>query len=205
MFEKRNIIYRFNLCISDQIDEFPYGLRRIPSSAQAAQCRHPGIIPTAYLTVADKVKELSLAHYSICEVQPVEFNLPGSVVRGLQLIDEPVVQWPVNLKFEGAERVCDTFKIITLAMGKIIHRVYIPFIACTVMLSFNYPVNYGITHMHIGGSHVYTGPQYTTSLFKFTLIHPVKQIQILGDRPFPERTLSSRLGRRSFLGGYHIC
>jgi hypothetical protein len=56
----------------------------------------------------------------------------------------------VYLKFQGTEGMRDPFKIVTLAVCKIVHGVNIPFVCGTVVWRFNDTVDYGIPHMHIG-------------------------------------------------------
>jgi len=68
----------------------------------------------------------------------------------------------------------------------------------------NDPVDYGIAHLHIRGSHIYFGPENTAPLIKFTCIHFFKKSVTFRNAPVAERTLYPWLGGSPFLCRYDI-
>src|SRR5690606_26770871 len=99
--------------------------RSISPSAQSADGGHAGVIPAFHILLVDQLEQLPLAHHRVIQIEARKLVL----LRGedFQLFNEPVVQWPVGYKFEGADRVGDLFNRITLSMCEIVHRVYAPF------------------------------------------------------------------------------
>ncbi|OPZ55414.1 MAG: hypothetical protein BWY89_01356 [Bacteroidetes bacterium ADurb.BinA012] len=67
------------------------------------------------------------------------------------------------------------------------------------MRGLEYPVDNGITHVQVGRSHINPGSQHTAALLKFTLVHPVEQVEVLLNAAVTVRTFSAGLGRGTLL------
>src|SRR4051812_19067243 len=84
------------------------GLGRESAPANAHQRRHSWIVPAAYVTLLYQPEQLALAQQSVGEIQPVKFDLLRR--ENPQLLDEPVVERPMVLKFESANGMRDLFQ-----------------------------------------------------------------------------------------------
>ena len=100
--------------------------------------------------------------------------------------------------------MCHSFKVIALSVSEIIHGVYIPFSASTMMRRFNDSENYRIPHVHIRRGHINFCPENMASLFEFTIVHPSEQINIHVSHPFSEWAFDSWLRRSALLRGNNI-
>src|SRR5450759_19735 len=133
MFKQGNVIYCFDLCITNQVNESFYRFRCVTSPSPATECWHSRIVPSSYTTLLNQFQQFPLAHHGIGKIETVELDLPWPVIISFQLIDKPIVQWTVNFKFEGAKRMSNPFKIITLSVSKVVHGIYHPGTAGPVM------------------------------------------------------------------------
>ena len=73
----------------------------------------------------------------------------------------------------------DAFDWITLAVGKIVHRINTPLIAGAVVAGVFDAVHDGVTHVHVGRTQVTHGTQYAGTIREFPVFHAFKQIQVL--------------------------
>ena len=104
--------------------------RRHAAPPQAGHRRHARIIPARHEVFLHQLQQLALAHHRVAQVQPGEFDLLRMAGR-LQRVQNPVIQRPVNLKLQRANRVRDAFDGIRRGNVRIImHRVDAP-LACT--------------------------------------------------------------------------
>ena len=76
-----------------------------------------------------------------------------------ELIEIPVIEWPMIFKLERADRVGDAFNGIALAVRPVVHGINAPTIARAVMLGVQDSVHDGIPHVEIRRRHVDFGPQ----------------------------------------------
>ena len=153
--------------------EILYRLRRVPSSAQPRDCRHPGIVPTAYESLGNQPHEISLAKNRVTEVKPRELYLAGVVYA--ELGDKPVVKRPVILKLKSTERMGDALNGITLSVRPVIHRIDRPGILGAGMRLSHYPVHDRVAHVHVARRHVYFRPQHVLSLVKIPASHRLEE------------------------------
>ena len=103
---------------------------------------------------------------------------------------------------QGTNRMCNSFPVIALPVGKIVHWVYTPFIACTMMMRFHDPVNDRIAHVHVRRCHIDFRTQNFFSFIELAGGHPFKQIKVFFHRTITVRTFSARFLRSSFLCTY---
>ncbi len=100
---------------------------------------------------------------------------------GLQGMKDPVVERPVILELEGAQRVGDPFDGIGQAVGVVVHRVDAPGVAGPVVRHLENPVDDRIAQVEVGGGHVDFGPQDMAALCEFAVFHPLEEIEVVLD------------------------
>ena len=87
-------------------------------------------------------------------------------------------------------------------MREIIHRIYIPLGAGTMMWMLDDTIHDRIAEMHVGRRHIYLRTEHTRTLIKLTCIHPFKQIKIFLHRAATIRAFHSRHCGTPLLFGY---
>ena len=98
------------------------------------------------------------------------------------------------------------FDGIFYRMCKIIHRINAPFISCVVVGHMSHTVNNRIAHIDIRGRHINFSTEYFTSILKFTVLHPFKQVQIFFHTAVTVRAVLSRLCQStSVLTNFFCC
>src|SRR5438445_7600736 len=94
---------------ADALGEKPDGFGRVSAPAQTDERWHARIVPAVDVLAFDELDQLALAHYRISKVEPGEFVLmrqrPLQQSRLRELLDHPVVERPMILEFERAERM----------------------------------------------------------------------------------------------------
>ena len=103
------------------------------------------------------------------------------------------------LELEGAERVCDAFEGVRVAVGKVVHRIDDPRVAGPVVRTLLDPVEDRVAKSDDGRGHVDLGAQHLLSLVEFSGAHARKEIEVLGDGAIPEGALRSRFGERALV------
>ena len=95
-----------------------------------------------------------------------------------QLLDEPVVERAVNIKLQCTDAMRDVLDGIALTMGVIVHWIYAPLVARTVMVGMENAVHNGVTEHHIGMTHADLGAQDLASILEFTGTHTAEEIKV---------------------------
>ncbi len=72
----------------------------------------------------------------------------------------------------------DSFYGVFNGMGKIIHGINTPFVPGIVMGHMGHPVENGIPHVNIRGSHINSCPKNQSSVFVFAVFHVFKKLKI---------------------------
>ena len=88
--------------------------RREPAAAQSFERRQAWIVPSVDQLALDEIEQFALAHDRKGHIQPGKFDLLRPL-RRLALSHDPVIQWPVVFKFQGADRMGDTFDRVRTA------------------------------------------------------------------------------------------
>ena len=114
-----------------------------------------------------------------------------------RLLHDPVVQRPVVLKLQRAQGMRHALKGILQRVGKVIHRVDAPFVTRIVMCHVGDAVDYGISHVHVRGSHVDLRAQHPASVGELPVFHPLKEVQIFFHAAVPPGTVFPRLRQRA--------
>ena len=104
-------------------------------------------------------------------------------------------------KFEGADGVCDTFKIIALSVCKIIHRIGFPFVACDVVFLVDDAVDHWVAKVHVRVCHVYLGAEHHRTFSHLAAIHFFKQTEIFFYWSVSVGAVGACLCRRALLSG----
>ena len=107
-------------------------------------------------------------------------------------------------KLKRTPRVGDTFQIVALAVGEVIHGISVPLVAGTDMGDVQYTIDQWVTEQHIGVSHINLRPQYECSRLALTAVHEFEEFQILFYRAITERTVGTRTCCRTLLLGNHL-
>jgi len=135
---------------SDPIAEHSDRLRCIATAPQTGDRGHTRIVPAGYVFLFNQLGQLALAHYRVLQVETGKFNLPGMTCDA-DVIQHPIIEWPVVLKLEGAERVGNAFECIRDRVSKIVHRIDTPRFPCLVMNdAVPNSVDGRVTHIEIG-------------------------------------------------------
>ena len=157
--------------------------------------------------------ELTLAHYSISEVQAVELNLTRTVIvqyviaaiHLLQEVDELVVEWTVRNKLQGTDRVGNTLEIVALSVCEVVHWISVPLGTCTVVRSLDDAVHDWVAEVHVWISHVKLRTKYHTSFYSLRSVHFLKEGKAFLNRTVAIWAGSTRGGRSTLLGCNFLC
>ena len=179
------------------------GAQRLGPNApttQAAQGGHARIIPTADQAFFDKLQQLALAHHRVAETQAGELNLAGQRAREVERLKHPIVERPMNLELERANRVGDALQIIADRMGVIVHRVQAPTVSSPVVRGMADPVQGRVTQMNVRRRHVDARPKGAGAVRELALPHALEQIEVLLHGAFaPWARLAGPLGHTPVL------
>ena len=174
---------------------------RIPSAGKPRR-RRPEIVgirgssqPRTWPFV-DEAKEDPLRQDRVGEVEPRELVLPRSR-RHRQVLDEPVVERPVDLELERADRVGDALDGVRLAVREVVRRVDAPGVAGAWMLGVHDPVQDRVAQVDVRGGHVDPGAQDTRAVGELAVAHPLEQVEVLVGRSIAPRAVPTRLGERA--------
>jgi hypothetical protein len=106
MLEHRRVDQAVRLGHADAADEVADGSGRHAAAAQPRERRHARIVPAIDMAVLHKLREHALGQDRVAEVEPGELVLAGAR-RDRKMIEQPVVERPMVLEFEGTEGVRD--------------------------------------------------------------------------------------------------
>ena len=149
-----------------------YRIGCVPTPPVTANRRHAWIIPTLDVLFRNKLQQLALAHHGIRKVQSSKFNLPG--MKNPQRSAKPIVQRPMVLELQGADRMRNPFDRIGLAMGPIVHRVNTPLRASTMVMGIHDAIEHRISQIEIWRAHVYLGPKRSSPFNELAIFHSLK-------------------------------
>ena len=170
-----------HLADADALAEIADGAGGVAPPPQAAESGHPGIVPAGDPSVLHQLAELPLGHDGVVDTQTGKLDLPGFVTGDGDVGDHPVVQRPVILILQGAERVSDALQRVLDGMGEVVHGEDAPFGALAVMLDIADAVEHRVSHVEVAAGQVDLGPEGVAPLLKFARAHPTEEIQTLLD------------------------
>ena len=172
-------------------------LRRVAAAAQAADRRHPRIVPAGDVLLLHELQQLALAHHRVVQVQPRELDLLRLDRLSIRWSTQPVVERPMVLELERAERVRDAFERVGQRVRVVVHRVDAPRVARAMMRRVPDAVQRRIAHVEVRRRHVDLRPQHVRAVRELARPHPREQIEVLGDRAIAVRAVAARLGQRA--------
>ncbi len=152
--------------------------RGITTPSHAGNSRHARVIPAADNAVLDHHPELALARDRVGEVQARELDL-ARPVRWLQLVQEPVVQRPVILELQRAQRVRDVLEGVGQRVREVVHRVDAPAITGALMIDVPDAIQRRVAQVHVRRRHVDLRPQHVLAVGEFARAHAPEQVQVL--------------------------
>ena len=160
---------------------------------------HPGIVPPGHMSFVHEAQQLSFAHHGIVEHQAGKLGLLRGPVKA-DLANQPIVDVPVVLEFEGAERVGDPLDGVGEAVRVVVERVGAPGVAAPVVMGMTNPDQERISHDHVGVGQVDLGPYHVGAVGKLARFHSGQQIEILGHGSVPVPARGARNGNRAPMG-----
>mmetsp|Transcript_750 Transcript_750/g.1130 ORF Transcript_750/g.1130 Transcript_750/m.1130 type:complete len:395 (-) Transcript_750:113-1297(-) len=154
-------------------------LRPHAAASDAADRQQPRIVPAADVALLHQPQQLSLGGDGSLHFQPGKLLLVGSAWNDAAVIQEPVVQGPVVLKFQGANGVRDTFDCILVAVRKVVHGIDLPLVTASVVAAEADPVHGWISHVHVGMLHVDLRSQQLRTFCVLSILHLLEELQVL--------------------------
>jgi len=115
------------------------------------------------------------------ELEPGELDLLGLVEGQRQVLQEPVVERPVAVELQGADRVGDPLEGVALAVGPVVGGVDAPLVAGTEVVAGPDAVHDRIPQLHVFVVHVDPRPQHAGAVGVLPGTHPAEQVEVVGD------------------------
>ena len=196
VLELRHVDDVFLLRHADAGAEVADRLRRVAAAPQAADRRHPRIVPAGDVPLLHELQQLALAHHRVVQVEARELVLMRLVALD-QVVHQPVVQRPVILVLERADRVRDPLDRVRERMRVVVHRVDAPGVAGAVVRGVADPVERRVAHVEVRRRHVDLRAQHVRAVRELVGAHPREQIEVLLDRSIAIRAVLPRLGQRA--------
>ena len=181
------------------VDELADPLGREAAPPKARDGRHPRVVPAPDMALADQSQQDALGQHGVGEVEAGELVLVGAR-RHRQALDEPVVERPVGLELEGAQRVRHALDRIGLAVREVVRRIDAPGVARARVRGMRDAIEDRVAQVDVRGAHVDPGAQDPRAVRELAAPHPVEQVEVLVDRPVPERAVAAGLGESAPVG-----
>jgi hypothetical protein len=112
------------------------------------------------------------------------------------VLEQPVVEWPVDLELERAQGVGDALDGVGLAVGEVVRRVDAPGIARARVGRVDDAVEDRVAQVDVGRRHVDACAQHPRTVGELAGAHPPEEIEVLLDRAVPPRRRAAGLGQR---------
>ena len=187
--------------------------------ARSGQGRHARIVPAVDQAVLDQGQQLALAHHGEIEVAAGELDLLRTARRVAQaggddrlgelgmgrqvdLIEAPVIQRPVVLELERAQRMGDALDRIRNAVRIVVHRIDRPGIAGVLVGLLADPVDGRVTQVDVAGGHVDLRSQGARPIGELAGAHALEQVEVLGHAAVAERRIAARFGQGAAVGAH---
>ena len=114
---------------------------------------HARVVPAAHVPLVDEPEQHALGEHRVGEVEPGELVL-ARARRHRQVLDEPVVERPVVLELQRADRVRDALDRVRLAVREVVDRVDAPGVAGARVRRVQDPVQHRVAQVDVGRGHV---------------------------------------------------
>ena len=146
--------------------------------AQADDRRHARIVPARDVLLDDELQQLALAHHRVGQVEAGELDLLRAR-RHRQVGEQPVVERPVILELERAQRVRDLLDGVRDRMRVVVDRIDRPLVAGAMVRDAPHAIEHRVAHVDVRRRHVDLRAQHAAR------------------RPRTRRRASARTGRGS--------
>ena len=160
----------------------------IASAPQAGNGNKARIIPAVHNAVLDQLFDIAFSRDDVGQVHLGKFDLPGRM-RIFQLLHNPVVQRPVILELQRADRVGYALDRVFDRMREIVHGINAPLVSGILMRHMGDTVDDRITHIHIGRSHVDLRAQNLCAVLVQAVLHILEEFQVFLHGTVPVRTV----------------
>ncbi len=180
----------------DHLGEVTDALGREAAPAQAGDRRHARIVPAANVALLDEPEQEALGQHGVGDVQPGELVLPRPG-GDRQVLDQPVVQRPVRLELERADRMGDALDRVRLAVREVVRRVDAPRVAGPRMRGVHDPVQHRVAQVDVGRGHVDLRAEHARAVGELAGPHPREEVEVLVDRAIAPRRVATGLGQRA--------
>ena len=195
VFQKARVHLAVGFRHADPLAEIPDGCGRIAPAAQAGNRWHAGIIPAGHNPFIHQSFQIPLAHNRPGQVEPGKFILMRHIFA-FAVLDHPVIERPVRLKFQRADGMGDALIGILQGMGEVIHGIDDPFAARAVVFGMADAIDHRVAHVDVGRSHIDFGPQHLFAVGESAGPHLLKQLQVFLHRTAAEGAFLPWLGER---------
>ena len=202
MLEELDVVEGLVLGVADAADEVLDGVWGVAASAQAADGGHAGVVPAGHQALLDELEQLALAHDRVGEVEAVELDLARTVALVGQEADKVVVEGTVRHELQRADAVGDALEVVALAVGEVVHGIYVPGGAGAPVGRVDDAVHDGVAEVHVVAGHVDLGTQHVASLLELALVHALEQVEVLLHGSVAVGALDARRGGGALLCGY---
>ena len=199
--EHARVDHAVGLGDADALDEVAQRFRRHAAAAQAGQRRHARIIPARDVPAAHQLGQHALGEHRVGDVEPRELVLARPRRHG-QVLDEPVVQRPVVLELQRADRVRDVLDGVRLAVRVVVARIDLPLRARARMRGVQDAIEHGIAQVDVAARHVDLGAQHARAVRELARAHAAEQVEVLLDAALAERAVLAGLGQRAALDAH---
>ena len=181
---------------ADALDEFADRRRRHAAPLQPGDGRHARIVPAGDVAVAHEFGQHPLRQQRVGEIEPREFVLMR-LRRHRQLVEQPVIERPVVLEFQRADRMRDALDRVRLPVGVVVARIDRPFVAGARMGGVQDAIEHGVAQIDVARGHVDLGAQHAGAVRKLAGLHAAKQIEVFLHRAVAERAVLAGFGQRA--------
>ena len=165
---------------ADHLGEVADALGREAAPAKAGDRRHARVVPAANPALVDEPEQEALGQHGVGEVQPGELVLPRPG-GDRQVLDQPVVERPVRLELERADRVGDALDRVRLAVREVVRRVDAPRVAGPRMRGVEDPVQHRVAQVDVGRRHVDLRAKHARAVGELAGAHPREEVEVLVD------------------------
>ena len=156
-------------------------LGRVAAAADPRERGHARVVPARDVLARHELEELALGEERVRDVQARELDL-ARPFRKVQRLEAPVVERPVVLELERAERVRDALDPVRDRVGVVVHRVEVPRVARAVVDRLADPVEGRVAQVDVRRRHVDLRAQRARAVGELARAHPAEEVEVLGGR-----------------------
>ncbi|PRD39768.1 UNVERIFIED_CONTAM: hypothetical protein NCL1_01509 [Trichonephila clavipes] len=194
--QQRHVADAFGLADADLVAESADRLRRVAATAQAGDGRHARVVPALHQLLVDQLLELALGSHGVVQVQARELDLLRMRQRR-QLVQQPVVERPVILELERAQRMRDALQRVRDRVRVVVHRVDAPVVTGLVVGDLADAVEDRVAQVDVSRGHVDLRAQHVGAVGELARLHAREQLQVLLHRACAVRRVGAGLAQRA--------